>query len=570
MPSIFTSTQPTCTLQVQATPSPLARWTDRPLVGDLSFRLLLEPPIPLPTSPQAITLLKDDTSPAVASPVSPAAGVAAPTLPKLACQVEGDGAQLQSLATVVETYVQKMLSGGLVESAPVPAADSTPDSPSEPPAEPAKESRKTDDAAEIALQPLGLVSHQLHLGSLQNSSVGKTVTMTATQLFDLTSALSAWSEQMAMLPSTTSRPGFQLPNLPIWLKSTAVAAAVLAASALALQWLQSGGPSGQIARETAAPRPNTAPPPAVARAPEGPPLDENPEAVPNSPTASNSPSPGASPSPTGSPVPNPISPAVGSPTPRTQGQPTLNLPPPQATKPGANIPSGFFVPRDGTGNYPIATATPRPGSTSSPPPVSRPVPPPQRAEAPPPPASVPPSPALAPSTAEAPPTPARGREPILESARPRPNSGNPTTGDANSGFAAGNPPPTASPRPARVSPSALSAAPPPAPAAQPAPNVPPNNYGRSSNAPQVVAVRDYFARRWQPPAGLEQTLEYDLVLNPDGSLQQVTANSKAAKNYLGRPPFPLSNKPFAPPSSSPTRLRLILQQNGRVDVLEGG
>lgn len=86
--------------------------------------------------------------------------------------------------------------------------------------------------------------------------------------------------------------------------------------------------------------------------------------------------------------------------------------------------------------------------------------------------------------------------------------------------------------------------------------------------PQVAEVRSYFAQRWQPPAGLKQTLEYTLVLNPNGSLQRAVPLGQAASTYLDRTPIPLANEPFvSPPEGKRSALiRLVLQPNGKVET----
>jgi hypothetical protein len=84
--------------------------------------------------------------------------------------------------------------------------------------------------------------------------------------------------------------------------------------------------------------------------------------------------------------------------------------------------------------------------------------------------------------------------------------------------------------------------------------------------PQVAEVREYFAQRWQPPAELSQTLEYTLVINPNGSIQRVIPLSKASEVYLDRTPIPLANEPFVSPvqGKSNPKIRLVLGKDGKV------
>lgn len=86
--------------------------------------------------------------------------------------------------------------------------------------------------------------------------------------------------------------------------------------------------------------------------------------------------------------------------------------------------------------------------------------------------------------------------------------------------------------------------------------------------PQVAEARSYFAQRWQPPAGLKQTLEYTLVLNANGTLQRAVPLGQAASTYLDRTPIPLANQPFvsAPEGKGNAFIRLVLRPNGKVET----
>ena len=86
--------------------------------------------------------------------------------------------------------------------------------------------------------------------------------------------------------------------------------------------------------------------------------------------------------------------------------------------------------------------------------------------------------------------------------------------------------------------------------------------------PQVGEVRDYFQRQWQPPDGLAQTLEYRLLIKPDGSLNQTIPLGKAASVYLAQVPMPSPGQPFVSPLKIPgsedQTVRLVLSPNGTV------
>lgn len=87
----------------------------------------------------------------------------------------------------------------------------------------------------------------------------------------------------------------------------------------------------------------------------------------------------------------------------------------------------------------------------------------------------------------------------------------------------------------------------------------------AANSQATAAVRSYFSQRWQAPAELNQTLEYTLILNPDGSLQRALPLNRAAEIYLDRTPIPLANEPFvsATNTQAPVQLRLVLEPLAR-------
>ncbi len=93
-----------------------------------------------------------------------------------------------------------------------------------------------------------------------------------------------------------------------------------------------------------------------------------------------------------------------------------------------------------------------------------------------------------------------------------------------------------------------------------------NQYNLLDTIPQVAEARQYFQERWQPPNDLTQTLEYQLLIKPDGSLDQSIPLGKAATLYLAKLPLPDQGKPFLSPLSTPDEqtLRLVLSPNGRV------
>jgi Domain of unknown function (DUF4335) len=85
--------------------------------------------------------------------------------------------------------------------------------------------------------------------------------------------------------------------------------------------------------------------------------------------------------------------------------------------------------------------------------------------------------------------------------------------------------------------------------------------------PQTTQARQYLAPRWQAPPNLKQTLQYTLVLNPNGSIRQIKPRGQAASQYLGRTPIPGVNQPFVSPSRAKnTAIRVVLGTDGSVQT----
>jgi len=90
----------------------------------------------------------------------------------------------------------------------------------------------------------------------------------------------------------------------------------------------------------------------------------------------------------------------------------------------------------------------------------------------------------------------------------------------------------------------------------------------SDTIPQVAEARNYFQQRWQPPAGLKQTLEYSLTLDTDGSIQRILPLGKAAGEYMDSTGIPRPGDRFVSPvagGGNPT-IRLVLTADGKVQT----
>lgn len=182
-------TPPTCTLEIAAARSALSRWTDRTVLKDLRFHLSFDDP-KLPPEQQVT--------------------------------VSGDRTQLEALSEVVTTYVQSLLAAAPEQvqwEEPLRVGGSAPLlNVSQPLA-------ASPQQMGITLQPKGLLSHDLKLGSLATEESGATVHLTTLQLFDLANALEAYTAEAMTLPTS---------ERPAWLKAPRGWANIAAVAVLAL------------------------------------------------------------------------------------------------------------------------------------------------------------------------------------------------------------------------------------------------------------------------------------------------------------------------------------------------
>lgn len=88
------------------------------------------------------------------------------------------------------------------------------------------------------------------------------------------------------------------------------------------------------------------------------------------------------------------------------------------------------------------------------------------------------------------------------------------------------------------------------------------------STPQTNQVKEYFAKNWEPPANLKQTLEYSIVLDVDGSIQRIEPLGKASRTYVDRSGMPLIGEPFVSPNpqGETPRIRVVLSPDGNVQT----
>lgn len=202
-------TPPTCTLEIAAAGSALSRWTDRTVLKNLKFHLSFDDPKLSPE--QQVT-------------------------------VSGDRTQLEVLCDVVSSYVQNLLASSpdqVLWEAPLQlGAEFRP--PSHFPIESNREQMG------MGLQPRGLLSHKLQLGSLATETSGSEVNLTTLQLFDLANALEDYHAEAVSLP-TSSRPAWL--NLPKgWASIAAVSVLALGATGILAKFVMDvSAPTSQLA-----------------------------------------------------------------------------------------------------------------------------------------------------------------------------------------------------------------------------------------------------------------------------------------------------------------------------------
>jgi hypothetical protein len=151
---------PTCTLEISANSSPLARWTQKPTLKNQRFNLNFNDPR---MGEEQWTVLR------------------------------GDRIKLEALTDAVASYIQTFLTRSHTLALPdaeneltdavIPEIAGTPQG--------------------ITLQPKGLLAHTLCLGTLATEMTGPDLTLTSTQLADLASVLDEHSAETIALPVLT-------------------------------------------------------------------------------------------------------------------------------------------------------------------------------------------------------------------------------------------------------------------------------------------------------------------------------------------------------------------------------
>jgi hypothetical protein len=512
-------TPPTCTLEIAAKTSPLSRWVGKSMMKDLRFELRFDDP-----------RQSEETR----------------------VTIRGNAGDLEMLGDVVNSYVQDFLNSSSMELSLTPGTSTNGNvTPSNPPngsahispvvnafapkipqssgepgfdnassvgypqSDPKVRSFQPRTPTEIYLQPKGLLSHELFLGGLATAESGLAVDLSVLQLFDLATALDEYATEVVALPKLNNPlPWKKAP--PAW---TSAAAMVLLAV----------GVTGGITFFNQQNKPQTTASKAGQPSPSLTPL--SPLLVPVAPVVSPLPTPVVPPALAASPRLTPP-PAVSIPAPGT-----VTVPPLVNPIPGNSVNSSpatiALVPRR-------STITSSSSSSSGIPSLAAPSVPPKNAAN-----------SAAGTTPTQPPLPSAPTAPPalnLPKLTPTPTSGTVTAQDT----------PTAGVREgasADLNP------------AESTPATPAANSRLSDVIPQVAEVRSYLQKRWNPPSGLTQTLEYYLVLNGDGSIQRIIPLGQAAGKYIDVTSMPLPGEPFVSGISGGRnpKIRVVFTPDGKVD-----
>ncbi|MEH1944522.1 MAG: DUF4335 domain-containing protein [Nostoc sp.] len=528
-------TPPTCTLEVFAQSSPLSRWMGKTVLKHLSFELRFDDP----------RLPEEHRVP-----------------------IRGDREQLEALCDAVTSYVQQFLQqppesfwvsfSGTQQSS---TALGEPE---------LKSSTKILNSfstqfpgANIHLEPSGYLTHNLFLGSLANHSSGPVIQLSLLQLFDLASALDEYSTDVMALPTLNSTSTLRF---PAWAPVAAVL--VLGVGFLPLTWQYANN-----IRENQQQTAKTSDAGAVKTALE-------PSSSLNFPT----PQPGLTPSSDN---------LLGS----TPPLPTSSLPQAPLTAPG----SSFSTPLPVFPNNNALTIPQGKTSTLSTNPAM-------------PPASFANTPSSKTPGQEIAILPNLGQNPTGSSTQPStlpqlrnlpPRlSSNPSSLPANispvsppplstiPNNSGGNTPTQPSPLTSQQLEERINSLQPPSPREKPASQLSSSRTAENNpfidqlgdarkapastevatgtlfDTPQVAEAREYLTKRWQPPTGLGQTLEYSLIVSVDGTVERIFPLNKAAREFVDSAGMPEVGKPFvsANKRGQNVRIRVVLSPDGKVQT----
>ncbi len=533
-------TPPTCTLEVLAQSSPLSRWMGKSVLKEVKFNLRFDDP-PQPEEGQVA--------------------------------IQGDRDQLEALSMAVSGYVQEILQQSPDNFwASRTQAHST-NTTSEPglvedvsSLEPDISNLRNQFAyrANIYLQPSSNLTHELFLGSLANQSSGTSIQLGLLQLFDLATALDEYMADVVALPTEIQQPRRNRFAIPAWAPVAAVLVLGLGLMPFTYQYANrlreqnKTGDTVATANKEIGNNPVSTPLLTPLPTPQSSltPLP-NPSSLPTLGTGLNIPG-GSLPTPRAFPLPTLATtqkPGTTLPSASTNPSSLSNIPLPPlgsdsfgnstATKPqlgkqnlsiSPNSPSTktsseFGLKPNLGGN--LSASTPKIPSTTLPsaslPSLKNP--------------STPKAPQI--SAKQATPIPKTGSVPEdLLTNLPKSND------DLATQLRNRNPASTANNGNKLRTTTAAA------------------NSQTSFNTNQVGEIRNYLSKRWNPPRGISQPLEYSLTVGVDGALEQILPLGKSARDNVDKAGIPKIGQPFVSSSRNGqnVRVRAVFNPNGKVQV----
>ncbi|MDZ7960700.1 MAG: DUF4335 domain-containing protein [Aulosira sp. DedQUE10] len=536
-------TPPTCTLEVLAQSSPLSRWTGKTVLKQLSFELRFEDP----------RLPEESRFP-----------------------IRGDRDQLEALCDAVTSYVQEFLQqspesfwlsfAGPQDSSKV-AIDSeiTDFQPASLPV--GTKALKSFPSAipntKIYLEPSSYLAHNLFLGSLASQASGPVIQLSLLQIFDLATALDEYSADIMALPALENTSS-SVASFPVWAPVAAVLVLGVGLLPVTWQYVNNIKPKQQqLAKKGTS---NSSP---IALQPSPP---VNPEAGLAAPDSF------------------PPLPTIGS----TAPLPTSSLPADPLVAPNSSLtnksttlPNPNFSTSQTSAGSNLTKGVPSPGSLLGIPQKT--------------------NPTFPTNSQFGKPSTIGGQQIPIQPNLPQSNPGSIAQGDLGLPKRRELPPSLSGDRSSRsISPNISTTAPPlpiipneptstrkvdgeynPASAASrgttsdnvlvdklregrktptTSPQVATN--GTLFDTPQVAEARQYLQKRWQPPSGLRQTLEYSLMVGVDGTVERIFPLNKAAREYVDSAGMPNIGSPFVSANryGKNVRLRAVLNPDGKVQI----
>jgi hypothetical protein len=99
-------------------------------------------------------------------------------------------------------------------------------------------------------------------------------------------------------------------------------------------------------------------------------------------------------------------------------------------------------------------------------------------------------------------------------------------------------------------------------------SAPTSSVTKKSDLPQLLEVKSYFKQRWQPKENLQQSLEYRLSIDANGSLNRIIPIGQASKIHLDSTGMPLLGESFVSPltNQDTATIRLVLNPDGTVQT----